>query len=461
MKIAENIQTKDINEFKKILKAQCPAICKRNGFMDDEDMMKIMAVGYKYNRDYLLDFVDHCVYWRMKESEKKSGNLIFDSGINSWIRMMLGIFPDTMDAIKLIMDAVVGFNGPRSTALSTDGGRSGYENFRSFITFEFQHERHLIDDSIEMTVRYLCSVCELIESIRSDAAPFQIDLCIKYGSAVTVERQLDLGILAMPSLSDDSDETEDEDEESSSDTPFIQRHQSRDPIQDIGKKLKEFNMKYIFNQFKYQGSKVSSNLIINGYIRIHCHIEHTVPMDIINLLSIYFGENYLNYELTSCLFTAFNTFREKYNFNPNYKRFIIFADKRKTDNDDIWIYEPYDDDDSKNCKDIPKDALSYWYINSSATSILPNQYTHITCCKNNNYYSMLTFSFQIQSKDYIKCYMYYNHKLVTFFSNDFMGIFKWIFNYDWKNDNSSNESFVKNKVLIEQFVNILDQTIRY
>lgn len=75
MQIAQNIETNEIDEFKKIFKAQCPAICTRPRFMEDEDMIRVMAIGYKYDRDYLLDFVDHCAYWRMKESEKESGDL--------------------------------------------------------------------------------------------------------------------------------------------------------------------------------------------------------------------------------------------------------------------------------------------------------------------------------------------------------------------------------------------------
>jgi len=454
----------DIDEFKKIFKAQCPQIWNRYGFEDDRDMIRMMATGYKYNRDYLLDFVDHCAYWRMKESTKKSGDLrgkykSNNTSISSWIRIMVGISPDTARSKIMIENAVVGFNGRKSMKAAGDDW-SGYSNSRSFPMFYFQDRDYLINDSIEMTVRYLCSVCELVERLKSDA-PFQIDLCIKYGLPIKRKMQILIPELGDESDYEDSDYYDYDDDDISSEDSYLEDLQNRDliTIKNIGKNISDFDMKYVYGRFGDSAKYFSSIMIINGYIRWYPCINYVIPMDVINLLLIYLG-NYQNYELTSCLLKEFNNFREKYDFDPNYKRFVIFTDRRREKDhgkDEIWTYEPYGD----NCKKIPGYALSYWYFNSSATSILPSKGISIDSCNSHQTYSMLIFSFHIKSKDCIRCYMYYNNQMVTFFGTDFMEIFKWIFNPDWSNQDLSNQSFAKNKELIQQFVNILDKTIRY
>ena len=66
---AAEIDEFEIQRFKGIFASQCPTIWDRYGFKDDKDMIRVMAVGYKYNRDYLLAFIDHCAYCRMNNSD--------------------------------------------------------------------------------------------------------------------------------------------------------------------------------------------------------------------------------------------------------------------------------------------------------------------------------------------------------------------------------------------------------
>ena len=307
---------------------------------------------------------------------------------------------------------MVGFNGRKSVAAAGDDEIGHcYSNVRSFPIFYFDTNSYLIHDSIELTLRYLCSVCELIQEImdisnyNNNFNPFQIDLCIKFGSIIKGKEEL-TGIEA------DSDDDEDDDEKQRKQLREINRItqnlRENDPLKDIHDHLKDFNMKYECTNVKNIGSAFSSDMIIKGYIKYNVKINE-VSMDVLNLILIYLGD-YQNYKLTSCIFNVFNKFKGKFNFDPNYKRFIIFVDRTETENksDDIWIFEPYGDN---NCKDIPKtDALSYWYFNSSATSLIPfkreqiwkddvdERANFITTCKCNHYSSMLTFSFHVRSR---------------------------------------------------------------
>ena len=65
------------------------------------------------------------------------------------------------------------------------------------------------------------------------------------------------------------------------------------------------------------------------------------------------------------------------------------------------------------------------------------------------------------SKNCIKCYMYYNNAMVTFFASDFMDLVNLIFNIDWRNENIKNQSFVKDEALINVLASTLERTINY
>merc|ERR1719420_457297 len=78
------------------------------------------------------------------------------------------------------------------------------------------------------------------------------------------------------------------------------------------------------------------------------------------------------------LMNLFNAFRAqhkpKQSNNREYlqgKRFVVMVDRRnfkpnEQTKDSVWFYEPPED-----CRDIPTNAVSEWYLNASATCLLP------------------------------------------------------------------------------------------
>ena len=205
---------------------------------------------------------------------------------------------------------------------------------------------------MEMALQYLCSICSLIKRLKQDKGkfePFQIDFCVKYKSLIKVEEIRNDDII------------DKEIQEYIEQNDGLSRSYAMD-LEDIHFKLLNYDMKYVNVKFNHNVTANSDLILFIVKAYIDCHVKNKqIPMDICNLLVMYV-DNVMNYELTSKLIKGFNEFKDKYNFDPKYKRFIILVDKRKTieSGDDIWIYQPYGKD---SCKYIPrKDTLSYWFL---------------------------------------------------------------------------------------------------
>merc|ERR1712129_633710 len=86
----------------------------------------------------------------------------------------------------------------------------------------------------------------------------------------------------------------------------------------------------------------------------------------------------VNAENRKVFMSLYNAFREKHKpqqtATKEYvqgKRFVLMVDRRKYEvngkaKDRVWFYEP-----PKNCRDIPSDAVSEWYLNAARTCLLP------------------------------------------------------------------------------------------
>merc|ERR1712228_697917 len=138
---------------------------------------------------------------------------------------------------------------------------------------------------------------------------------------------------------------------------------------------------------------------------------------------------------------------------PHNERFMGLVDRRQYQmpNDSVYLYEP-----PLNCRRIPNNAVSEWYLNSSRTCLLPNMAygdgseaekgpnkenkhgLNQQKLKNANIGSLLqckgaflTFSFHVKAVDEVKCYLYWNGQIIRFMPEDIRNVFPKIFNMDW------------------------------
>ena len=176
-----------------------------------------------------------------------------------------------------------------------------------------------IDDSLEITARYLEAITGFIHAIlkvnKYEAAalcPFQLDFCLVFSNAIDMANK--------GQMNQDDDDEADDDEKDNDDI-------NADYIGDIKAKLEK-------NGLKYVTQKVKSDVR---------------PKHFRQLLT---------------------KFKEKYSLNtyPHQQRFMIMVDRRqsKTQHDDImYLYES-----PPNCRYIPKQAVPEWGFSASKTCLL-------------------------------------------------------------------------------------------
>ena len=176
-------------------------------------------------------------------------------------------------------------------------------NLPHYLLFQ-QYDVHRIHNSSEITLKYLCASWALIDVLKHKtiSQPFQIDLCINYKSCISHSTEFD----------------EEKQELQHIFTEWNDQNHNAHSLGDIRHKL--CVLKY--HTFKYcdDGIYLASDMIIHGYVRLIVRMQN-IPLDIINLLLQYLGD------MISFLTNRFDGFREKYNVNPSYKRFIILADR--------------------------------------------------------------------------------------------------------------------------------------
>ena len=183
----------------------------------------------------------------------------------------------------------------------------------------------------------------------------------------------------------------------------------------------------------------------------------------------------------------FNEFsRNKFKSSTQYpknRRFCILIDRRKPGEEDYGIIE--DDeclifDPPSNCNKIPKNVVPLWFLDSSATCIIPGigydnetgdnkwQQGRYGVTKYETYDpqevitsksvmsgALMVFSFIVQAKDFIKCYMYLNGQFCRFFPNYMMDLLP---NYFSKSIHQ-NDSFAKSEDL-KQMINDVNKRLR-
>eukprot|EP01084_Bolivina_argentea_P039967 73846_1 len=153
---------------------------------------------------------------------------------------------------------------------------------------------------------------------------------------------------------------------------------------------------------------------------------------------------------------------------PFRKRMISFIDRRRLQNDTIFMYEP-----PENARYIPNNAVPEWYLSSSRTCILPNinyneneAHNYNGCVRtkkqliNANITSrshcnggLVIFSFHAKQNDNIKCYMYINGQNTRFLPNDIINVLPLLFDMDW--NDGTNKSFVETEKKSNELINTI------
>ena len=119
-------------------------------------------------------------------------------------------------------------------------------------------------------------------------------------------------------------------------------------------------------------------------------------------------------------------------------------------NTEIYMFEP-----PSNCRDIPKNALGEWYLNSSRICLLPDvEYKmddddrdyldekdpRMTTIRSSLHYDgrVITLSFHVIAPDTIRMYLYWNGQIIRFFPEDIRKILPSFFEMKY----GLNQSFV-------------------
>eukprot|EP01083_Nonionella_stella_P099541 279889_1 len=141
------------------------------------------------------------------------------------------------------------------------------------------------------------------------------------------------------------------------------------------------------------------------------------------------------------LMDCFNVFRDKLDKGqhakksfPQHKRFGIFVDRRESGNkhqvNEVTLFQQL-----ASCDTIPAGSLDEWYIQAVRDCIIPgideqkqsqrcNQ--RITAQENVNG-QLLTFSFNVETEDQIKCYIIWNGQTMRFKGDNLGTVFSYLF----------------------------------
>ena len=430
----------EIEEFKNLFQSQCALLwgpftryasysgCYSGNrpISNKNALFYLMTLGYKHYFDYPLYFVREWTKYRI-ENDIKISNSKNRKQYKRWIDSKMHSHDRKMK--EIVMDAINTFNFNVGVYESQE---EMMHYPKQMAQFYLAQRDNTIDDSMQITIRYLISVCDLIYTLINNSnndnkndeekngfSPFQIDLTIYYGKPLS-------------------------------------KYNSKweDKIGDIKKKLTSYNALRKYAKLKYKHEMIDGAVdkIVKAFIRFSLQIENA-PSDIIDLLTLFIGD--FQYKLSAAMLKLYKDFKQKLKDKsyPNYKRFKIFVDRRnrdKSNDDDIWMYEP------GNGRDIPKNALSYWYFNYTANDTAYRNNEAIIGYSRRD--SLLTLSFHVKKRDDIKCYLYWYYEMLPFIPKYFAKILSMLFNMEWKKENISNKSFVENDILINQLIDKL-QTI--
>eukprot|EP01084_Bolivina_argentea_P230363 388595_1 len=399
-----SVDDKDIEAVSIKYKKQCPEFWDKGGLANDLNLLRMLAIGHKYDIQYLKDLVDdlqqaklNSVNKSLTQNEWTNKNPHFKDLSN------IKVYPleqsDDENASDLKNKAITA-NVVVNAAITSFQTR--------FIPSMKLRSRVQINSSLEITVKYIDGaityVSNEIKKTNNVTCPFQIDLIIATGTTSSMIQEA----INMTYGDDDNKQELKTDDEFS------------DVIGDVKAKLKQKDIKYAFCQYDPNaGAPVARQ----------------------------FGS------LQENLKKSYG-FQDKQSW-LHKKRFVFFVDRRKSAGgkmkyklkklsmDDIWLYKP------PKASDIPTDPVPEWGIYASQACILPKLDESLGSLTR-AHGSLLTLSIHAQASDIIKCYLYWNGGGIRFFPRDIVTVLPQIFNMDW--NDGENKTFINNGEEIKRFI---------
>eukprot|EP01083_Nonionella_stella_P071763 192963_1 len=364
---------------------QCPVFVDSD-WNRDGGLLQILAIGDRHQFDYMLHLVDDYSRWRIKVKDNKT----IKGTTQEWCEWeghahFSKFEKMTIDYNARAKCAVDGFNHRACNMLQLD-------------------PMSKIDDDLARIIYYIEDAANWIGNLIHDKSrfnpkglcPFQVDFCIASGAPIKDENLVEKGLEAIKTnrnkpdvehkFSDDEEETDD----------FI------DYVGNIEENLKNRKIKYAKCKYSEVDDQKETRVLGELYNR-------------------FLKDNDLRANDE-------NTFQYLHK-----KRLIAMVDRRTSKDDpkardDIYMFES-----PLGGRRIPDDAVPEWYINSSATCLIPGQRPQDDLGAKHHFKGgLLTLSFHVKQENEIKCYLFWNGQMIRFMPNDIKTVLPCIINM--KND---------------------------
>eukprot|EP01084_Bolivina_argentea_P263919 446883_1 len=425
---------------KKEYKTQCPILWKQ-GLSNDNSFLYVLAIGRKYNFAFLQNLVDDCFRVTVENVNKKP------TTENEWY-----LNHKFIKSINNIVVRIPTNNGIMYTVKAGALIKGALASFSKRICAKYDFTNLItINDSLEIVVNYLNAIIEFIGDLVYEKSifPFQLDCSIAFSE---------------PKL-----------------TKKLKHYHYFDCIGNIKTKLDKNKLLYAS---KKQYSLIPSVEIFNTlFEKLKKQMGSNYPLQ--KRVNIFIDRRPQKVRKR----TQEQQLQQLLDIDvaKNSKKETEIIDDIKIDkaDDEIWIFDP---PSNCNCKTIPNNTVSEWYLSSSKTCLLPNiEFRQTHAKKNPLVYSapnqasakqnpsklikanigstshckasLLTFSFHVKEIDGIKCYLFWNGAMIRFMADDIKIILPTIFNMQWNNgkpiknhQRSENEKFMENENEINQLI---------
>ena len=442
----------EIKKTRKLYQEQCPGLYSEIS-QNDDDIMKILAIGRKHGIEYLQFLFDDQFRYEVKQElavknqEHKADGDWFRDGHLAPVQRLGGQQHHLLEYV--------------------------FKPWRPAFAMLTLSNVGAINDSIQQNVQYIASCAQWIKQLitkreieNDPIMPFQFDLCIAVG-----------------------------------------------PPRETKLRTKKGDKQSLFLRYQYPRFEV----VINGYSRScnvckGFKSNTIIPDEIIEIITDYYyklddvkqsehykdyvgnieeklKKNNLKYEkikyktnskllsggrLFSDLFEAFKKQMDN-KLYPHQSRLITMIDRRtmtvkqRNAENEIFMYEPPED-----CRDIPKDYVPEWFMNASKTCLLPhmkykddmktdipgiNQFRRESGAVFHWSSAMLCISFVVMDKERIKAHLFWSGEMGRFQAEDITQVLPAIFDIRQSRFDDMNSNFIQNKQKVKKYVDILKETL--
>eukprot|EP01084_Bolivina_argentea_P044447 81786_1 len=379
--ICSDITVKEIDEQVEIYSNQMSCI---GSYVEKDNALKyFLAIGQKQRFPFLMNIIDS--YTKDKAFQNFENKSV---SIENWIQ-----------------------NNPFIQSLkSTDKDRLK----QAMITFSKRIMQRIqlkpilkVNDDLKQITEYIMATTTFISKLVNNLCctpPFQVDLLIAVKE----------GSIRVDEYTFDTDEDEDDEQEEKTQTHNKSDTQAPIEIPRVPDAFRNINITFVHHTT--DESDFSRKISTDGFGPIQ-HILHRSYQDFRSKLH----DNHKN-----------ESFDEK--TYPQHKRFSIFVDRRELDNncdiydnDEVTFFQP-----PKDCNTIPKHHVPEFGFELIRKCIIPSEETNITALDTVNG-QLLTFMFNVEQSDEIKCYLVWNGQTMRFHGEHIMQVLPNLFI-----DNESN-----------------------